>query len=95
MKKLFLSVLTGLFLFTFSFAEQIFTIKVEGMTCKMCVLAIKKSLKDVKGVKKADVSLEKKRAVVITEDYVKPQQLLKAIQRAGMYKGTILKVEKE
>lgn len=95
MKKLLLSALAGLFLFSSSFAEQVFTIKVEGMTCKMCVLAIKKSLKDVKGVKKADVSLEKKKAVVITEDFVKPQKLLKAIQRAGMYKGTILKLERK
>lgn len=95
MKKFLLVLLTSLAVFTFSFAEQLFKVKIEGMSCKMCVLAIKKSLKDVKGIKKADISLEKGIAVIETDDNVKSEQILKAIQRSGMYKGTILKVEKK
>ncbi len=61
----------------------------------MCPIAIKKSLKQVKGVKKVKASLKTKLAIVVADDGVKPEELLKAIQRAGMYKGTILKVEKK
>ncbi len=95
MKKVLLTLSAVLAVFTFSLADQIFKVKIEGMTCKMCVLAIKKSLKSVKGVKKADISLKKRSAVIETDDNVKPEQILKAIQRAGLYKGTILEVEKK
>ncbi len=95
MKRLVLVLSTVLAVFTLSIADQIFTIKVEGMTCKMCPIAIKKSLKQVKGVKKVKASLKTKLAIVVADDSVKPEELLKAIRRAGMYKGTILKVEKK
>lgn len=99
MKKLLLSILIGLFSFTFSFADQIFKIKVDGMLCKMCPLAVKKSLKQVKGVKKVKVDFNKKLAVVKAENFVKPQELLNAIKKASKYtghkyKGKILKIEK-
>ncbi len=92
--KILVVVISVFLLFTFSFAEQIFKIHVDGMTCKLCPLAVKKSLKKVKGVKKVEVSFKKKLATVVAEDYVKPEQLLRAIERAGMYKGKILKIEK-
>ncbi len=95
MKKALLTLSALLVVFTFSFADQIFTIKVEGMTCSMCPIAIKKSLKQVKGVKKVKASLKTKLAIVEADDNVKSKQLLKAIQRAGMYEGKILKVEKK
>jgi len=95
MKKLTLALSTVLAIFTFSLADQIFTIKVEGMSCKMCTIAIKKSIKKIKGVKKVKASLKTKLAIVVTDDSVKPEELLKAIRRAGMYKGTVLKVEKK
>jgi mercuric ion binding protein len=95
MKKFLLTLSVVLAVFTLSFADQIFKVKIEGMTCKMCVIAIKKSLKDIKGVKKVNISLKNGSAVIETKDNVKSEEILKAIQKAGMYKGTILKVEKK
>jgi copper chaperone CopZ len=95
MKKFLLTLSVVLAVFTLSFADQIFKVKIEGMKCKMCVIAIKKSLKDIKGVKKVNISLKNGSAVIETKDNVKSEEILKAIQKAGMYKGTILKVEKK
>ena len=40
-------------------------LKIEGMTCGHCVMAVKKALAEVPGVDKVvDVSLEQKQAVV-------------------------------
>ncbi len=94
MKKFLAVIVLSFSIFGFSFAEQIIKIKVEGMTCKMCVFAVKKSLKSVKGVKKVDVSLKKGLAIVKADDNVNPKELLKAIQKSGMYKGTILEINK-
>lgn len=41
------------------------TLHIEGMNCEHCVKRVADVLKAVKGVKKADVSLEKKSAEVI------------------------------
>ena len=38
-------------------------LEVKGMTCKLCPPMVKKALTNVKGVKKVDVSLEKKRHI--------------------------------
>lgn len=40
------------------------TLSVTGMTCNHCVAAVTRALKAVPGVTAADVSLEKKQAVV-------------------------------
>lgn len=40
------------------------TIKVEGMSCGHCVMRVKKAIEGIQGVKKVDVSLENKQAVV-------------------------------
>ncbi|WP_255350209.1 heavy-metal-associated domain-containing protein [Methanosarcina sp. 1.H.A.2.2] len=40
------------------------TIKVEGMSCGHCVMRVKKAIEGLEGVKKVDVSLENKQAVV-------------------------------
>jgi copper chaperone CopZ len=59
-------------------------IKIKGMTCGSCAIAVKKALTDTKGVKKADVSLEQKRATVIYEDsQVTEKQLRDAINKSG------------
>ena len=39
-------------------------LKVEGMTCNHCVMAVTKALKKVPGVEKVEVSLEKGEALV-------------------------------
>ena len=40
------------------------TIRVEGMSCGHCVMAVKKAIESLEGVREADVSLEGKKAVV-------------------------------
>ncbi len=72
------------------FAEKVFVIDVEGMTCKLCPIAVKKAVSKVKGVKWVSASLENRVAVVVTEDSVKGEEILEVISKAGNYKGKII-----
>jgi copper chaperone CopZ len=59
-------------------------IKVQGMTCGSCAVAVKKALSGTKAVKAAEVSLEKGLATVIYEDsQVTEKQLTEAINKSG------------
>lgn len=59
-------------------------IKVKGMTCGSCAVAVKKALTQTKGVKTAEVSLEKNVAKVIYDDaQVTENQLRQAIDKTG------------
>ncbi len=49
-------------------APQTITLAVAGMTCASCPITVKMSLNKVKGVTKADVSFEKKQAIVSFDD---------------------------
>ncbi len=66
-------------------AEEVTTeIKVKGMTCGSCVAAVHKALTRTKGVKSAEVSLEKNMAKVVYEDtQAKESDLREAIKKAG------------
>jgi copper chaperone len=57
------------------------TLKVSGMTCKHCVMAVSRALAKVPGVDAADVSLEKAQAVV--EGSVDAQALIAALKEEG------------
>ena len=81
---------TLLALVSFSFAEKVLVIDVEGMTCKLCPIAVKKAISQVKGVKWVKTSLNNRIAVVVTEDNVKEDEVLKAISKAGNYKGNLI-----
>ena len=61
-------------------------IKVEGMMCMHCVAHVKEALEKVEGVKKVEVSLEKKNALV--EGDFKMEDAIKAVNDAG-YKASI------
>lgn len=87
MKKL---LLIPLIMVSFSFAEEVFVIDIEGMTCEMCPIAVKKAISRINGVKWVLTSLNNNIAVVIAEDGTKEDILLKAISRAGNYKGTVI-----
>lgn len=64
-------------------------LKIEGMTCKMCLLTIKTALKKVDGVVDADMSYKDKEAKVRYEgDKVTVDQMLKTIENAGNYRAT-------
>ncbi len=63
---------------------QTATLNVSGMTCGGCVRSVSKVLNALDGVAKADVSLEKKSAVVdYDEAKVNPAQLKRAVEEAG------------
>ena len=76
-----------LVLFSFSFAKVV-VIHVEGMTCPLCTMAVKKSLKKIDGVTKVKVRLHTKKATVTIDKKVGKKALLNAIKDAG-YRGKI------
>lgn len=61
-------------------------LKVEGMTCNHCVMAVKKALLRVPGVEKAEVSLE--RAEALVEGQADLEALLRAVEEEG-YRATL------
>ncbi|MDR2491571.1 MAG: cation transporter [Spirochaetaceae bacterium] len=59
------------------------TLNIEGMSCEHCVKHLKETLKEVAGVKRADVSLKAKNAVVDHADSVTLDTLKAAVVEAG------------
>ncbi len=71
-------------------------LSVEGMTCGGCVNAVTAALEDVPGVTKAEVSLEKKEAIVTCEEgKTTPEELIKAVEKAGFKASVQKKTEKQ
>lgn len=65
-------------------ATQTVTLSVPGMTCAACPLTVKQALNKVQGVTKAEVSYEKRQAVVSFDDAkTNVQALTKATADAG------------
>lgn len=62
-------------------------LKVEGMTCHHCVMAVTKALESVAGVRNAEVDLEHGRARVEGEADV--QAMIAAVQEEG-YQASLL-----
>lgn len=71
-------------------AEQKVVMEIEGMTCELCPIAIKKSLEGIKGVRSVKVSFQEKKAWVTAEETVTDDMLLNAVKKAGEYKGKII-----
>lgn len=70
------------------------TLKIDGITCKMCSLTIKTALKKLDGVSDADVSFKDKEAKVKYDgDRVTVDQMLNAVESAGKYKVVIIDKE--
>ena len=65
-------------------------IQVSGMHCASCASNIERSLKKVKGVRKASVLLLLKKCMVECEDNVKAEELKQAIKRAGYEPGDVI-----
>jgi copper ion binding protein len=60
------------------------TIRVDGMTCGGCAASVHQALAKREGVKSAEVSLEKKQAIVKYDPTkVTPEQLVEAINQTG------------
>jgi len=65
-------------------------LSVEDMKCDGCVDTVRSALTGVKGVRVADVSLEKGEAHVEMEDDVTVKQLLSAVREAGYKAAPIM-----
>lgn len=64
--------------------EEEVVLNVKGMTCGMCSDAIKKELLQVEGVKDADVSHKKAKAVIkIEAGKADVDELIQAVEKAG------------
>ena len=58
-------------------------IKVEGMMCMHCVAHVKEALESLKGVEKAEVSLDKNEAIITSQKEIKDKDIEKVISKAG------------
>lgn len=63
------------------------TIEVEGMKCGMCESHVNDTVRRVTGVKKVNSSHAKNKTVVIAEDSVNPEEIVKAIAAQGYNVG--------
>lgn len=59
------------------------TLNVTGMKCGGCAKAVEAALRGVEGVVRADVSLEEQKARLVSEDAVRAEDLVAAVQRTG------------
>lgn len=96
MKKVLALLVAALLLSAVSVhAAQRVVMEIEGMTCALCPLAIKKSLAKVPGVSEVNVSFEEKKARLIAEDAVTDQTLEEAVRKAGAYRGEVIERKPE
>ncbi|MCL5039439.1 MAG: copper ion binding protein [Firmicutes bacterium] len=60
------------------------TLRIEGMSCHHCVMAVKSALRGLAGVSSADVSLMGKKAVVSYDPgTVTVEKMKEAVEEAG------------
>jgi mercuric transport protein len=84
MKSLKLFAILLLFAASAMAKDSTVQIRVSGMTCGACSVSVKRGLEKTKGVKSADVSVEKGLATVSYDDsQVNEQQLRDAINKTG------------
>lgn len=66
-------------------AEQKIVMEIEGMTCDLCTLAVKKSLSKIAGVKDVKVLYKEKKAFLTVDESITDQTLVNAVKNAGPY----------
>jgi copper chaperone CopZ len=71
-------------------ADQYVIMEIEGMTCKLWPLAIKKSLSATEGVKDVSVSYEQGKAWITVSESIENKILIDAVSRAGPYKSRVI-----
>ncbi len=59
------------------------TLSIAGMSCQGCANTVKAALAAVEGVRRADVSLEQRRARLVLENSGSVDALVAAAQRVG------------
>jgi mercuric ion binding protein len=75
-------------------SEQQVVLAIEGMTCEICAVAVKKSLKEVTGVRSVKVSFEEKKAWLTADTAVTDEMLVRAVGKAGPYTGKVIEKKK-
>ncbi len=63
------------------------TLKIQGMSCNHCVMAVTKALNGIDGVKDVNVDLEKGEATFNREDSVDLDQVKKQVELEGFSVG--------
>ncbi len=71
-------------------AEQKVVMEIKGMTCALWPIAIKKSLAGIDGVKDTKISYKEKKAWLSVDESVTDTALVKAVQKAGPYRGKVV-----
>lgn len=71
-------------------ADQMINLKIDGMTCSMCIGDIKDSVGKVKGVNDTTVYLKEGRAAVKAQKGAKPEAMCDAVKKLG-YGCTVVK----
>ena len=71
-------------------ADQQIVMEIEGMTCKLWPLAIKRSLSATEGVENVKISYEEAKALMTVAESVDDKVLIDAVSRAGPFKGKVI-----
>ncbi|MDQ1297594.1 MAG: periplasmic mercuric ion binding protein [Campylobacterota bacterium] len=71
-------------------ADELVNLKINGMTCAMCIGNIKDSIEKVKGVEDTTVYLKEGRAQVKAQKSAKPEAMCDAVKKLG-YGCTVVK----
>lgn len=58
-------------------------LEIRGMSCAHCVATVKRALESVSGVSQATVDLDSQWALVSADNYVRDEDLVKAVEGAG------------
>ena len=59
------------------------TVKIKGMSCQHCVMAVTKALGGIEGIKGVQVDLEKGEATFEEKEVVDMQTIKEAVGKAG------------
>ncbi len=68
---------------------QVLSLKVSGMDCEACTVAIKQSVEKVPGVLSAQIDFPAQRATVVSNGKAEPGAVIRAVAAAG-YKAELL-----
>lgn len=80
MKKVLIAIIA---MATIASADKLVNLKIDGMTCSMCIGDIKDSVGKVKGVNDTTVYLKEGRAQVKAQNNTKPEAICDEIKKLG------------
>jgi copper chaperone len=62
-------------------------VKIKGMSCQHCVMAVRKALSALDGVKEVEVNLEKGEASISHDKPIDLEEVRKTIEKSGYEVG--------